>query len=126
MGLCVLDDMQDLHAKRRIVYELYKKELEGVVKFQEQNKDSTQNYSYFPIILESEDQLKKIEKALNLKDIFPRRYFYPSLDTLDYIDPTQFCEISRDIASRVLCLPMYVGLEVNHQKNIIEILINNI
>lgn len=126
MGLCVLDDMQDLHEKRRIIYEFYKKELEGVVKFQEQNKDSTQNYSYFPIILESEDQLKKIEKALNLQDIFPRRYFYPSLDTLDYIDPTQFCEISRDIASKVLCLPMYAGLEVHHQKNIIEILINNI
>jgi dTDP-4-amino-4,6-dideoxygalactose transaminase len=126
MGLCVLDDMQELNIKRKIVYEFYKKELEGVVKFQQQNIDSTQNYSYFPIILESEEQLKKIEKALNLKDIFPRRYFYPSLDTLDYIDPTQCCEISRDIASRVLCLPMYVELQVNQQKNIIETLINNI
>ena len=122
MGLCVLDDMQDLYAKRRIVYAFYKKELEGVVKFQEQNEDSTQNYSYFPIILESEEQLKKIEKALNLKDIFPRRYFYPSLDTLDYIDPTQCCEISRDIASRILCLPMYAELDSADQKEIIKIL----
>ena len=126
MGLCMLDDMQELNAKRKIVYEFYKKELEGVVKFQEQNKDSTQNYSYFPIILESEEQLKKIEKALNLEDIFPRRYFFPSLDTLDYIDPTQFCEISRDIASRILCLPMYVELQVNQQKNIIRTLIKHI
>jgi len=122
MGLCVLDDMQDLHEKRRIVYEFYKKELEGVVKFQEQNKDSTQNYSYFPIILESEEQLKKIEKALNLKEIYPRRYFYPSLDTLDYIDPAQFCEISRDIANRILCLPMYAEIDSADQKKIIEIL----
>ena len=126
MGLCVLDDMQDLHAKRRIVYEFYKKELEGVVKFQQQNEDSIQNYSYFPIILESEEQLKKIEKVLSLKDIFPRRYFYPSLDTLDYIDPIQFCEISRDISSRVLCLPMHAELQVNQQKDIIETLINNL
>ena len=126
MGLCVLDDMQYLHVKRRIVYEFYKKELEGVLKFQEQNKDSSQNYSYFPIILESEEQLKKVEKALNLKEIFPRRYFYPSLDTLDYIDSTQFCKISRYIASRVLCLPMYAELEVSQQKSIIETLINNI
>ena len=126
MGLCMLDDMQELNAKRKIVYEFYKKELEGVVKFQEQNKDSTQNYSYFPIILESEEQLKKIEKALNLEDIFPRRYFFPSLDTLDYIDPTQFCENSRDIASRILCLPMYVELQVNQQKNIIRTLIKHI
>ena len=122
MGLCVLDDMQDLHVKRRIVYELYKKELEGVLKFQEQNKDSSQNYSYFPIILESEEQLKKIEKALNLKEIFPRRYFYPSLDTLGYIEPKQFCEISRDIASRILCLPMYPELKNEQQQLIIDII----
>ncbi|MBU46865.1 MAG: aminotransferase DegT [Flavobacteriales bacterium] len=126
MGLCMLDDMQELNGKRKIVYEFYKKELEGVVSFQEQSENSTQNYSYFPIILESEEQLKKIEKALNLKDIFPRRYFYPSLDTLDYIDSTQFCKISRDTSSRILCLPMYVELELNQQKNIIKTLINNI
>ena len=126
MGLCVLDDMQDLHEKRRIVYEFYKRELEGVVKFQEQNKDSTQNYSYFPIILESEEQLKKVVKALNLKDIFPRRYFYPSLDTLTYINPNQFCKISRDISKKILCLPIYPDLHVKQQKKIIEILINNI
>ena len=126
MGLCVLDDMQDLYAKRRIVYEFYKKELEGIVKFQEQNKDSIQNYSYFPIILESETQLKKIEQALNLKDIFPRRYFHPSLDTLDYISPIQFCEVSRDIASRILCLPMYSELKIEQQRNIIDTLINNL
>ena len=122
MGLCVLDDMQELNVKRKIVYELYKKELEGVVKFQEQNKDSTQTYSYFPIILESEEQLKKISKALNLKDIFPRRYFYPSLDALTYINPKQFCKISRDIASRILCLPMYAELDSADQKDIIKIL----
>jgi len=122
MGLCVLDDMQDLHAKRRIVYEFYQKELEGIVKFQEQNKDSTQNYSYFPIILESEEQLKKIDKALILKEIFPRRYFHPSLDTLSYINPPQFCEVSRDIASRILCLPMYAELDSADQKEIIKVL----
>ena len=122
MGLCVLDDLQALHAKRKNVYEFYKKELEGVVKFQEQNQDSTQNYSYFPIILENEEQLKKMEKALNQKDIFPRRYFYPSLDNLTYINPKQFCKISRDIASRILCLPMYAELEENIQEIIINVI----
>ena len=126
MGLCVLDDIQDLNSKRRIVYDLYKRELEGVVKFQEQNKDSTQSYSYFPIILESEEQLKKIEDALNQEKIYPRRYFYPSLDTLSYINPPQFCKISRDISSRILCLPMYAVLKEEHQRNIIATIINNI
>jgi len=122
MGICVLDDMQELNVKRQIVYEFYKKELEGVVVFQQQNKDSSQNYSYFPIILESEDQLKKVEKALNLKEIFPRRYFYPSLDTLGYIKPKQYSEISRDISKRILCLPMYPSLDIIVVKNICDII----
>ena len=126
MGLCVLDDMQELNINRKTVYEFYKKELEGVVKFQQQNEDSSQNYSYFPIILESEYQLKEIEKALNLRDIFPRRYFYPSLDTLSYIEPNQFCEVSRDISSRILCLPMYPELKEEEQSSIIQTIINNI
>jgi dTDP-4-amino-4,6-dideoxygalactose transaminase len=52
--------------------------------------------------------------------------FYPSLDTLDYIDPTQCCEISRDIASRVLCLPMYPELTTKQQKLIIKIIKNEL
>ena len=126
MGLCVLDDLQALHAKRKNVYEFYKKELEGVVKFQEQNQDSTQNYSYFPIILENKEQLIKIEKALNLKKIFPRRYFYPSLDTLTYINPKQYCEASRDISKRILCLPMYAELNTSIVLRICDIIKNSL
>ena len=122
MGLCVLDDMQELNIKRQIVYEFYEKELEGFASFQQQNKDSSQNYSYFPIILESEEQLKKVEKALNLKEISPRRYFYPSLDTLEYIEPKQYCENSRDISRRILCLPMYPTLDLGVVKNICDVI----
>ena len=122
MGLCVLDDMQELNDKRQIVYEFYEKELEGFASFQQQNKDSLQNYSYFPIILESEEQLKKVEKALNLKEISPRRYFYPSLDTLEYIKPKQYCENSRDISRRILCLPMYPTLDLGVVKNICDVI----
>jgi dTDP-4-amino-4,6-dideoxygalactose transaminase len=126
MGLCVLDDMQNLHEKRRIIYEFYKKELEGVVKFQQQNKDSTQNYSYFPIILENEEQLIQVEKLLYEKEIYPRRYFYPSLDTLTYINPKQYCDISRDISKRILCLPMYPELTKKEQELIIELIKNEV
>jgi dTDP-4-amino-4,6-dideoxygalactose transaminase len=122
MGLCVLDDLEELCTKRKSVYELYKKELLDFVKLQQENRDSTQNYSYFPIILESEEQLKKVEKALNLKEISPRRYFYPSLDTLEYIEPKQYCENSRDISRRILCLPMYSTLDISVVKNICDVI----
>jgi dTDP-4-amino-4,6-dideoxygalactose transaminase len=96
------------------------------VQFQEQNSNATQNYSYFPIVLEREEQLLKVQKALNDEQIFPRRYFYPSLDTLDYIEPKQECKISRDISKRILCLPAFVELRQDEQEIIINIIKENI
>ena len=65
---------------------------------------------------------KRIKEALNSQNIFPRRYFYPSLDTLAYIEPLQYCPISRDISIRILCLPIYPDLEKKKQLEIIEII----
>ncbi len=121
MGLCVLDEMEDVQKKRQELYEIYKNKLDGVVEFQKQNKGSTLNYSYFPIILKDEEQTLRIQKALNEVQIFPRRYFYPSLDTLNYIEPKQFMLNSRDISTRILCLPLYSNLEKKVQQRIIKI-----
>jgi len=120
MGLCVLDDIEEIKEKRKVVIENYRKELNDLVQFQEQNQNATQNYSYFPVVFKSEEQLLKVQKALNEKQIFPRRYFYPSLDTLDYIEPKQECTISRDISRRIICLPIYAELEKNIQSEIIQ------
>jgi dTDP-4-amino-4,6-dideoxygalactose transaminase len=48
-------------------------------------------------------------KRLSAQDIYPRRYFYPSLEALPYIESNS-CPIAEEIAKRVLCLPLYVGL----------------
>jgi len=111
MGLCILDDIKEIKNKRKAIIELYRKELEGIVKFQEQNINATQNYSYMPVIFESEEELLKVEEILNKQDIYPRRYFYPSLDTLEYLQNCQICEISQNISQKILCLPVFVGLE---------------
>lgn len=122
MGLCMLDEIENIEKQRERLYFTYKKELDGVVRFQQQNENSTLNYSYFPIILDSQEQTLKIQKALNSKDIFPRRYFYPSLDTLNYIEPKQFMPNSRDISERILCLPLYPELTKAEQMEIINII----
>lgn len=126
MGLCILDDIENIRNSRKEVYETYKKELEGIVEFQEQNENSTQNYSYFPVVFENEEQLLKVQKALSKKNIFPRRYFYPSLDTLTYIEPKQECEISRDISKRILCLPIFTELEKDVQDTIVGTIKDNL
>jgi len=126
MGLCVLDDVDNIILNRKKIYYYYKKKLKNLVQFQEQNINSNKNYSYFPIILKDTKQLLKIEKALNDSNIFPRRYFYPSLDTLTYIKPKQTMVNSRDISSRILCLPIYFELDKDIQNIIINIVKMNI
>ncbi len=122
MGLCMLDEMDEVSKQRKVIYDRYEKELRGLVQFQGHNEHSTQNHGYFSIVLKDEEQLLKVQKALNEKQIFPRRYFYPSLDTLSYIEPKQYSPISRDVSSRILALPIYPGLKENEQISIINII----
>ena len=126
MGLCVLDDIEEIKEKRKDILENYRKELKDLVYFQEQNINASENYSYFPVVFENETQLLKVQKALNEKQIFPRRYFYPSLDTLEYIEPKQECKISRDISKKILCLPIYAELTKAEQNSILNIIKQNI
>ena len=93
-----------------------------VIIFSYKNIHSTQNYGYFPIVLKDEEEILKVQKALNEKQIFPRRYFYPSLDTLSYIEPKQYSPISRDISSKILALPMYPELTESEQAMILDII----
>lgn len=126
MGLCILDDIEKIKRKRKIISDTYKKELKGLVSFQEQNEIASENYSYVPVVFKDEEELLKVQKVLNEKQIFPRRYFYPSLDTLEYIEPKQVCGISRDISKRILCLPSFVELTKNEQHIIINIITEQI
>jgi dTDP-4-amino-4,6-dideoxygalactose transaminase len=126
MGLCVLDHLEQIKQSRKTILETYRSEFRELVQFQIQNENATENYSYFPVVLESEEHLKRVEKALNEQQIFPRRYFYPSLDTLNYIEPKQYCQHSRDIASRILCLPVFAELTNTEQDIIINTIKNTI
>jgi dTDP-4-amino-4,6-dideoxygalactose transaminase len=68
------------------------------------------NYSYFPVIFESEENLLKVEAVLKENNIFSRRYFYPSVNTYKNILESSVLPISEDISKRVLCLPLYYKL----------------
>ena len=67
------------------------------------------NYSYYPVVFPTHDLAMKVHKAMEMHEVFARRYFYPSLSSLPYVNgqPTPVCD---DIASRVLCLPLYYDL----------------
>lgn len=68
--------------------------------------DSEFNYAYYPIIFESEDILNKSIKELNSHNIFPRRYFYPALTSLPYVEDKNL-PVTTAVSHCVLCLPLY-------------------
>jgi dTDP-4-amino-4,6-dideoxygalactose transaminase len=72
------------------------------------------------VIFESEKMTLKVKKGLEENNIYPRRYFYPSLDTLDNVK-TKNTEISKDISKRILCLPLYHELDRKMQRRIIKL-----
>jgi dTDP-4-amino-4,6-dideoxygalactose transaminase len=122
MGLAVLPHFDFILQERKVVVDYYLKKLNfnrlETIKIR---TETEWNYSYFPIIFESEAQLLKTKTLLNESQIFPRRYFYPSLNQLEYVNASE-CPVSESIASRVMCLPLYVGLEESDLELIISII----
>lgn len=111
MGLANLPYIDKVISGRKAIYEAYANQLSGTYELPQLPTETTYNYAYFPVLFKDETTLLKVVEALNRENIFPRRYFYPSLNKLPYLKTSQSCPISEDIAVRVLCLPMYVGLE---------------
>lgn len=125
MGLCVLDEIDTIRQRREDIWQVYTNELSNIVELQQWNEHGKNNCAYAPILFESEEQLLRIEAKLKENDILPRRYFYPSLDTLAYLNSKQVCKHSRDIASRILCLPIYPTLKLDDVQKIINIMESN-
>ena len=122
MGLTVLPYMETIFEGRKKVVEYYNKNLDfSKLKKMEIRVDTKWNYSYYPVIFKNEAALLKVQKALNEVDIYPRRYFYPSLNTLNYVGE-QKMPVSESIAARVLCLPLYKDLNENELKLICKLI----
>lgn len=125
MGLSVLPHINYIIKERKRVCEYYKQNLDfNKISKLKLRQDTKWNYAYYPIVFERETQLLQLKAILEKENIFPRRYFYPSLENLPYID-SKSCPIANDIACRVLCLPLYVGLD-NDSLNKIVYLINSL
>jgi len=113
MGLCMLPKVKDIIACRKKCSGWYDEQLEGCSLQRPVPPAGLEyNYAYYPVIFPSHDVMMRVQRVLFDNGIAPRRYFYPSLNTLPYLKPElrRVCPISEDISSRVLCLPLYVDL----------------
>jgi dTDP-4-amino-4,6-dideoxygalactose transaminase len=126
MGLAVFEYLDYIIYERKIIVDFYNNHLN----FKNIDKikiraNTTWNYSYYPIWFESENVLLKIQSILNKNEIYPRRYFYPSLNTINYIQ-TNSMPISESISSRIMCLPLYVGLSKKELEKIVNLINDNL
>lgn len=78
------------------------------------------NNGYYPIVFDSENMLLKVMEKLAEIQVFPRRYFYPSLNTLPYLK-YQSCPVSESIAKCALCLPLFAELPERKLEQIADI-----
>lgn len=111
LGLANLPYLDTVKRQRREKYALYARALADCpfATFQKFNPKEY-NYSYMPVVFDTEKRLLAVEKALWDEQIFPRRYFYPSLNTLSIFKNARKLPVSERIARQVLCLPLYSEL----------------
>lgn len=122
MGLSVLPYMSDIIAQRKKISETYVTNLANYdCEFLKIRENTDWNYCYFPVVFKTEQITLKVLATLAEHNVFPRRYFYPSLNLLPYVAQKEMI-VSEDISQRILCLPIYAGLDLVAVAHICEII----
>ncbi|MCH7408642.1 DegT/DnrJ/EryC1/StrS family aminotransferase [Belliella sp. DSM 111904] len=121
MGLANLKYLEEIMLKRKDQFMFYHKRLShlAVSLILLENLTSF-NYSYFPIQFQSEEELLKVKAKLEDNKIGSRRYFYPSLNKLDYVAGQ--VPLAESISKRVLCIPLFHALTYPDQQFICDLL----
>jgi len=87
------------------------------------------NFSYFPVLVTDEfpESRDELHQRLRNAGIFSRRYFYPLITDfpmyrkLPSANPVNL-PVATEIASRVLCLPIYAGMSQVDQDRILSVI----
>lgn len=112
MGLANLKYLEAIHEKRKEIVERYDEKLKTLkARKPVWHGASQNNYAYYPLIFESKKSMFECVEMLKNHEIFTRRYFYPSLTTLPYVEQMKLA-VTDEISQRVICLPLYFDLTV--------------
>jgi dTDP-4-amino-4,6-dideoxygalactose transaminase len=126
MGLCNLKHIDEILEKRKAICDAYDQALLGIQDSSPRSivyrDGATRNYSYFPLLLRTESDLLSMLESFNEQGIYPRRYFFPSLESLPLIsDSSRYhMRVSNDVARRIMCLPLSVSLHNDELERIIS------
>jgi len=127
MGLCVFPHVSDIIEKRKVLCSLYNfllKEFDSIIKPFFGDIDVIYNYSYYPVLFYKEEDLVDTKIRLERAGVYCRRYFFPSLNTLNYVENNIENSISESISKRILCLPLYHDLKISEVERICSLILN--
>lgn len=121
LGLLQLKHLEKAIARRGEIDAAYReqlKEIKGIHCLNDAG-EKTANYSYFPVLVDSDYPITRDELYQKLKEngIHPRRYFYPLISDFPMYRglPSAHREnlpVATKAAQEVLCLPIYPDLEM--------------
>ncbi len=130
-GLVQLKHIDNAMMQRQALDTRYRTELadiKGITLYQHCG-DANSNFSYFPILVESDYPLSRDElyEKLKANNILSRRYFYPLISNMPmyYSLPSasmNYLPQANALAEKVLCLPIFNELKTDEQKLIIELI----
>jgi dTDP-4-amino-4,6-dideoxygalactose transaminase len=123
MGLCNLPKVEDFISKNREISEIYRSSIKHLpLTLPKANDEARYNYTYFPVVFKSAEEMIRVKNELEKAGVYARRYFYPSLNKLSYYREYS-CPISESISQRILCLPLYYDLSVAEAETIAAVII---
>lgn len=126
MGLCNLPHVNEIISTRKKLCQMYDELLSGTNLFRPVlPADTVYNYAYYPVVFNSEESLLRVKNQLNDHDIYPRRYFYPTLTDLPYIRNMTTAHAA-EISIKVLCLPLYHDLSDSLVEKISRLIIDTL
>jgi dTDP-4-amino-4,6-dideoxygalactose transaminase len=127
MGLSILPKISEAIESRKQASERYDHLLSGFfvgadapLRKPQMISGRSYNYAYYPVLVRDEGLLLEIVSALKEDEISARRYFYPSLNKLPYIERYEPTPVSEDVSARVLCLPLFPGITNEEQDRVVH------
>lgn len=101
----------------------------GAIQLQRIQDEVESNHAYFPIVLESEEEVLKLIARGRDAGVEFRRYFHPSLNTLNFVTDGAGSTFSKQrtetpiadsISKRIVCLPVYGALKEDELNKIVS------
>ncbi|EFU3571125.1 DegT/DnrJ/EryC1/StrS family aminotransferase [Salmonella enterica subsp. enterica] len=132
-GLVQLNHVNEAISKRKEIHDLYGKLLGNVkgISIAKFDELATKNFSYYPILIEDDYGMSRDElyHLLQNHNIFSRRYFYPLISNMDLYKNMKSAgkknlRIAHDVSNKVLCLPIYVELDLDTARYIARVIGN--